>query len=124
MDTQTITSPSGERLVVLAEAHYIRLVSAAEDGADVAAVDAFNRKLAVGEEELVPAAVANRIMDGETMIKVWREYRGMTSAALAAKAGVDQDVLFRIESGESEGTVDVLRKLSTVLALTIDDLVK
>ncbi len=123
MNAQTIISPTGERLIVLAEADYKRLVEAAEDAADIAAVEIFRRKLAAGEEELVPAEIVDRILNGENRIRVWREHRGLTSDALAGKAGIAQGFLSQIETGRREGTVETLRKIADALSLTIDDLV-
>ncbi len=123
MNTQTIVTPAGERLIVLTEADYNRLVEAAEDAADANAVEHFRRKMAAGEEELIPAEVANRILDGENRIRVWREYRRLTSKALADKAGLAQGFVSQIETGRREGTLETLKKISAALSLTIDDLV-
>ena len=123
METQTIVTPGGERLVVLAEADYNRLLQAAEDAADVGAVEAFRRKLTAGEEELIPSAIVDRLLDGENRIRVWREYRGLSARALAEQAGIAAAFLSQIETGNREGTVDTLRKVARALSLTIDDLV-
>lgn len=123
MNAQTIISPTGERLIVLAEADYNRLVEAAEDATDIAAVETFRRKLAAGEEELVPSGIVDRILNGENRIRVWREHRGLTATALADKAGIAQAFLSQIETGKREGTVETLRKIADALSLTIDDLV-
>jgi DNA-binding XRE family transcriptional regulator len=123
MDVQTITTPSGERLVVITEANYKRLVEAAEDAADLAEVSKFQRRLAAGEEELVPADVVERLLSGENRIRVWREHRGMSATALAEKANIAQPFLSQLETGKREGTVETLRKSAASLSLTIDDLV-
>jgi len=83
-----ITIPSGDRMVVIPFEEYERLVEAAEDAADARDVDEIKRKLATGEEELIPAEVADRIIDGENKIRVWREYRGMSGKDLAEKTGL------------------------------------
>lgn len=57
MKAQTITTPAGERLVMLPEAEFAALVEAVEDAADRTAVARFRRALAEGDEELVPAAI-------------------------------------------------------------------
>ena len=88
MDAQTIVTPAGERLVVLLEADYRKLIEAAEDTVDIAAIETFRRKLAAGDEELVPAKVADRILADENRIRVWREHRGLTATTLAEKAGI------------------------------------
>lgn len=122
MDPQTIITPTGERLVVLPEADFQALVSAAEDGADRAAVAEFRRKLAAGEEELVPAAVAERIIDGANRVRAWREHRGLTASALAEKAGVGQGYLSQIETGKRHGTIETMKRIADVLGLSLEDL--
>ena len=49
MTRQIITTPAGERMVVLEEAEYERLLDAVEDAIDAAAIERFNEKLAAGE---------------------------------------------------------------------------
>ena len=123
MNKQIIRSPSGERMVVVPEAEFQALVEAAEDAADVEAVREFRRRLATGEEELVPAEFANRILDGENKIRVWRELRGMTAAALARKAGIARPYLTQLETGKREGTVATIRRVAAALGVSIDDLI-
>lgn len=58
---QTITTPNGETLVVLPLAEYEALV----DQADVARADKIVTDIAEGRDELVPADVVKRILEGE-----------------------------------------------------------
>lgn len=122
MSAQTIVTPAGERLVMLPEAEYQALLTAAEDADDRASVREFNRRLARGEEELLPSSVVDRLLAGENPVRVWREHRGLTATALADMTGLGQGLLSEIETGKREGTVDTLRKLSVALGLTLDDL--
>lgn len=123
MDPQIVTTPSGERLVVIPEADYETLLAAAEDAVDAAAVEAFRRKLAAGDEEPIPAAIVDRILGGESRIRVWRDHRGLTSAALAEKAGIAQAFLSQIETGKRDGTIDTLRRIAAALGVSLDELV-
>ncbi|MGE0457015.1 MAG: helix-turn-helix domain-containing protein [Bauldia sp.] len=123
MTKQVIVSPNGERMVVLAEAEYEALVEAAEDAEDIAAVSRFQSRLAAGEEELVPAAVVDRMLQGENAVRVWREHRGLTATALAEQAGIAQPYLSQIETGKREGTVDTYRRLARALRVSVDDLI-
>lgn len=110
-------------MVVLAEAEYDRLLDIAKEAEDIASVRQFERKLASGEEELVPAAFANRILAGENPVAVWREFRAMSARGLADAAGLSQPYLSQIESGKRDGSVDTLKKIAAALGVTIDDLV-
>jgi DNA-binding XRE family transcriptional regulator len=123
MTKQVIVTPSGERLVVLPEADYEALVEAAEDAEDLAAVARFEERLAKGEEELVPAAMVDRMLSGENPVRVWREYRGLTATALAEKAGIAQPYLSQIETGKRDGTVETYRRIAEALRVTVDDLI-
>lgn len=123
MNAQFLTTPSGERMVVIPEADYQRLVSASEDAADRLAVTEFRHRLAAGEEELVPDAVASRILAGDNPVRVWREHRGLTISALAAKAGIGQPYLSEIETGKKDGGINTMKKLAAALDVTLDDLV-
>jgi len=118
-----ITSPSGDRLAVIPLSEYERLVEAAEDAADVAAYDEVKRKLAAGEDELIPDEVVGRLIAGENKVRVWREHRGMTAAALADAAGISTPYLSQIESGKRDGSIDVMKRISSALRMTVDDLV-
>ena len=68
MGEQIITTASGERLVIIPEAEYRAMREALEDLEDIAAFEAFKRRLTAGEEEWVPREIANRIIDGENKV--------------------------------------------------------
>ena len=124
MGKQIVVSPKGERLVVIPEAEYDALIEALEDAEDIAAVREFERKLAAGEEELIPSEFVMRMVDGESPIRVYRELRGMSAKELAEKAGIAQAYLSQLETGKREGPVGTLKKLAEALKVTIDDLVR
>lgn len=123
MNAQIITTPSGERMVMLPEAEFKALLAAAEDAADRAAVADFRRKIETGDEELLPAGMVDRLIAGENRIKVWRQHRGLTSRDLAEKAGIGQPYLSQIEGGKREGKVETLRKIAAALNLSLEELV-
>lgn len=123
MNIQIITTPAGDRLVVLPEADYEALVTAAEDAADIATVRRFKERLASGEEKLMPAAIVDRLVAGENAIRVWREHRGLSASSLAEKAGIAQAFLSQIETGKRDGTVTTLKKIADALSVKVDDLI-
>jgi len=73
--------------------------------------------------EMIPAAFANRIIDGEKPVRVWREYRELSVKDLAAKAGISAAYLSQIEGGNREGSVATMKALAAALDLDLDDLV-
>lgn len=119
---QIIDTPGGDRLAIVPLAEYERLQKAAEMLEDVSAYDAVKRKLAIGEEELVPQEVANRLIDGENPIRVWRDYRGLSGRALADATGISAAYLFQLEGGRRDGSFDTMRRIAEVLKVTLDDL--
>ena len=123
MTTQIITTPSGERMVVLHEAEYERLLDALENAEDIAAVRRFEQKFASGEEELIPAEYVYRMLNGENKVSVWRELRKMTSKQLADAAGITQGYLSQIETGKRDGTIGTMKRIAEALGISIDDLV-
>lgn len=113
----------GEAFVALSRDAYDRLVEAAEDAADSAAIARFEQRLAAGEEEFVPSAMVDRILAGENLVRVWREHRGLTVSALAEMAGIAQPYLSQIETGKREGTLATMKKIAGALRVKLDDLV-
>lgn len=123
MSEQIITTPNGERLVVLPESRFIAMREALESREDIQAVHAFHRELAIGEEELVPAEIVNRLLDGENKIRVWRSHREMTARELAAATGLSAPYISEIEAGKKEGSLSAMKKIAKVLGVDLDDLV-
>ncbi len=113
----------GEDFVALSREAYERLVEAAEDAADSAAIARFEQRLAAGEEEFVPSTMVDRILAGENLVRVWREHRGLTVSALAEMAGIAQPYLSQIETGKREGTLQTMKKIAGALRVKLDDLV-
>lgn len=119
---QIIDTPGGERMVVLPLKEYEKLCEAAEDLADIQAFDEIKQKLNIGEDELIPAAFAERILDGESPVRVWRELRGLSVKELAGKANISAAYLSQIEGGNRDGSIATMKALAKVLSLTLDDL--
>ena len=116
---QTITTPNGEVLVILPLTEYERLV----DAADVAAAEKVRADIAAGRDEMVPAAVVDRLLAGENRIRVWREHRGLSARELARRAGISAAYVSELESGRKNGRVEPLQRLAVALGVDLDDLV-
>jgi DNA-binding XRE family transcriptional regulator len=113
----------GKQVVVIPADDYRILVEKAEMLDDVAAYDRARAALAAGDDELVPAQVANAILDGENPVRVWRQHREMSQIQLAQAAGISQAYLAQIETGKREGTLRLYRSLAEALRVDLDDLV-
>lgn len=73
-------------------------------------------------EERFPAAVARRLVAGESPVKVFREHRGLTQAALAEAAGTNAQYVSQIERGDRDVGKKLLPKLAAALEVDADDL--
>ena len=113
----------GKQVVVIPADDYRVLLEKAEMLDDVAAYDRAKDALAAGDEELVPAAIVNAILDGEHPVRVWRQHRGMSQVQLAEAADISQAYLAQIETRKREGTLGLYRSLADVLGVDLDDLV-
>lgn len=109
-------------MVTIPREEYDRLQAAAEDLADLQSYDRAKAALAAGEEELVPSDFVNRLLNGENALRVYRDLRGLTQAALAEKSGVNRVTVAEIETGRKQGSITTLRALASALDVTLDDL--
>lgn len=111
-----------EAVVLIPLVEYEHPGDAAEDAADVRAYDKAKRRLASGEDELIPGEVVNRLLAGENKVRVWREHRGMTVKALAEASGLAPAHLSQVENAAHEETMRTLKKIAAALRVDIDDL--
>ena len=119
MKVQIIEKNGKPEWAVIPYREYRRLSEAAEMAEDVRDFDeAVSR-----DEEAVPHAMVQRLVTGERPVKVWREYRGLTQAALARAARITPAYLSQIETGAREGSVRVLTALARTLQVDVEDLV-
>jgi mRNA interferase RelE/StbE len=65
----------------------------------------------------VPWDVAKRIVAGESAIKVYREWRGLTQEALARKVDSAKAYISQIETGAKPGGRAILRRIAAALGV-------
>lgn len=109
-------------MVTIPRDEYDRLRAAAEDLADLQAYDRAAAGLKSGQDELIPADYVNRLLNGESPLRVYRDLRGLTQVALAKQAGVNRVTVAEIETGRKQGSVATLRALATSLGISLDDI--
>jgi DNA-binding Xre family transcriptional regulator len=120
--TVQIVEIAGQKMAMLPVADYERLLDLAEDRGDALAAAAAERRRRGGEEYL-PAAMADRLLAGESPLRVWRSFRGVTQRNLSAAAGISHNFLSNLEAGKRRGAPDVWRKLAGALDVTVDDII-
>ena len=112
----------GEMITIPLE-DYHRLRAAEGELADLRAYDRAVAALGNGDEELVPADFAKRLIAGEAPLKVWRELRGLSQTDLSRAAAVGRVQIVNMEKGARGGSVATMKKLAHALGIAIDDLV-
>ena len=122
MNAEVLTI-KGEKFAVIPLAVYEKLIEAIEDVQDIADAKAIEERVALGSEEYMPASVVNAILDGESPVKVYREYRKMTQAELAEKTGLSTDMIKKIEGGKSDGSLKSLKAIAAALTVDIEDII-
>jgi DNA-binding XRE family transcriptional regulator len=111
------------KMITIPLDEYKALKLAAEDLADLSAYDRAMAAITRGDDELIPAEYAKRLIVGESPVRVWREFRGLTQMALYETSGVNRVQIADIEAGRKSGSVETIRKLADALGVAMDDLV-
>jgi DNA-binding XRE family transcriptional regulator len=123
MSVQIIEKSGKPEYAVIPYAEYQQLLEMAEEAGDLRDADLAMTEVSAGEDEIIPAAVAKRLVsDDEHPLKVWREYRGYTQKSLGAEAGIGKSYLSQIELGTKTGSTKILRTLAKALHVEIEDL--
>lgn len=104
--------------VILAIEDYQRLEARAEELADCQAFDDAMKN----PQESFPDRVAERLVDGDSPVKVFREYRELSLAEMARRTGLSKSYLSKIESGGG-GSVNAFKTIASALGVTVDDLI-
>ena len=111
------TTKGAVDVVIIPRARFVEIEELLEDRAAEAS---FHR---TRDEESFPAEVANRLMDGDNPVRVFREYRGMKAKELARMVGKSPSYVSEIETGKKPGSVKVLRQIAEALGVDLENLV-
>ncbi len=104
--------------ITISRAEYDRLVAAVEELEDLRIVE----RARANPEEGMPHTLVVRLVAGESPVRLFREWRGLSGAELARRAGVNVVQLHDIETGKRRGSVDTLKKLAVALQVALDDI--
>ncbi|MFK5926381.1 MAG: helix-turn-helix transcriptional regulator [Desulfuromusa sp.] len=123
MNTQVIADRSGRpEFAVLPWDEYQRIVAQVEELRDIVDADRIVAGIKDGDE-LYPQELVARLVDGVNPLKVWRESRGISAAALAAKVEVSAAAISQIENGKRGMSASLLNRLATELSVDMEDLI-
>jgi DNA-binding Xre family transcriptional regulator len=114
-----ILKTGGDDLVVLSRRDYNALMARAGDpGAeDAAAVRIISE---TDGHTALPGEVMDRIIDGESPLKVLMDHRGMTQAELAHASGLSQPFVSKMVRGKVGGGGETMKALARALAVSED----
>ena len=111
--------------LTITRAEYDRLLERIEDLEDAAGLRALEERIAADgvPADALPVEAFERILAGESRLRVWREHRGLTLAALAVAASLPTSYLSEIETGRKPGSIKAWRALAAALGVSMDELV-
>ena len=112
---------AGQKMAVLPEAEYRSLAEIAEDRADAEAAERAEARRLAGEE-YVPAALVERLVNGEAGLLVWREYRGLSQQELGNRVGLSKMTISSLERGTRDTSSKNWRALAETLSVDVDDI--
>lgn len=111
-------------MVTLRRTDFAALIGELEDAEDRIVV--LEHRLAMAQGAAPRALTmdeAERLVAGESPVKVWREKQGLNQRELAVAAGISQSHLAEIETRAKTGSVETLRRLARALKVDLDTLV-
>jgi len=118
MNVQFIEKDGHREWAVLPYATFQNLLDAYEMLRDIQAFD----QAVARNEEMLPAQWVDRLLNGETPLRVWREYRQMTQAELAQACGITSETIKAIELQTQQPDSELRAKLATCLRIDEDEL--
>ena len=118
--TAPMVALGGTEYVVIEKADYDAMRAIAEDGEDSAVAAA--ARLDDDATDDWPGDVVHRILDGEHPVRVLREWRGLTIAALAKQAGCAASYVSQLENDTRVGTIETMVAIAVSLEVEADEL--
>ncbi len=122
MSVQIISSGKKPQYAVIPYDEWCKIQDRLEDLEDIAEARMLSARIASGEDETFPGDLVDRLLSGEHPLAVWRDYRGITGAALASACGVSAPAISQIECGKRDPSASLLKRLATALRCNMDDL--
>lgn len=118
-----IIEKDGRAWAMIPYEEYQSLIELAELAVDMTAQKPSPAPVQVGEKGL-PAELRERLWCGESPVKIWREFRGLSPEHLAELAGVSPPFLAQLEAGRPTVRIDKLKRIAQVLDVHLENIIK
>jgi DNA-binding XRE family transcriptional regulator len=122
MNVQIITNHNIPAFAVVPFDEWQHLQARLEDLEDISEARILSGKITTGEDETFPDSFVERLLSGEHPLKVWREYRGFTIAALAVICNVSAPAVSQIETGRRKPSVTLRKHLAAALKCDMEEI--
>ncbi len=113
-NVQFIENNGKREYAILPYALYERLAALVEEATDAQALNDFHLR---DDGFRIPDDLLRRELAGESPVKLWREYRGLTIEGLAERAGVAVAEIRQIEKGVLAPEGDLLTRLAKKMGI-------
>lgn len=121
LSLQSIRTPSGEEMVVLARKDFDALLAAAreadEDADDVTIFDERMAALSQGRDAPMPVEISTAVLAGATRLRAIRKWKGLTQTELAERTGLAQGYISDLDTGRKTGTAETMEAIAGALAV-------
>jgi DNA-binding XRE family transcriptional regulator len=107
----------GAEMVLLTRDEFEAMMEIVEDAEDAEIYRQRKADLEAGYDVILPVEVSARCRKGESLLRAIRNWRGLTQAEVADKAGLTQGYLSDLESGKREGAPATLRKIAEAMGV-------
>lgn len=114
---------NGQTFALVPVHKYEHVLAEMELQNDVRLMESALARIDSGDDEIIPISLTVRRLNGESTIKIWREFREMTQEKLAEVSGVSRGMIANIESGRKQPGIGSLKKLARALNCDIGNLV-
>ena len=103
-------------MITIPRVAYESLLQELEDARDLALIAERRHEPTMSIERV------ERSMAGESLVKLWREEKGVKQSELAAAVGIARSTMNEIESGKKTPGLRIALKIAGQFGLTVDDL--
>ncbi len=114
---------NGQTFALVPVRKYEHVLAEMELQNDIRLMESALARIDSGDDEIIPISITVRRLNGESTLKIWREFREMTQEKLAEVSGVSRGMIANIESGRKQPGIGSLKKLARALNCDIGNLV-